>query len=86
MFLLYADMPEWLQKQMVSIQFSDPVGERSLEWSVKLCDLAPEDRLRLELVDNTISKYVYTSYNVIITASLIPKPRSMSSMLHEVFS
>lgn len=51
-------MPESMQKQMVSIQFSEPVGECSLEWSVKLSNLPPEDRLRLELIDNTISKSV----------------------------
>ena len=51
------DMPESLQKQLVSIQFSDAVGECSLEWSVKLASLPHEDRLRLELIDNTISKY-----------------------------
>ena len=50
-------MPESLQKQLLSIQFSDAVGERSLEWSVKLASLPHEDRLRLELIDNTISKY-----------------------------
>ena len=49
-------MPEALQKQMVSIQFSEPSEETSLEWSVKLSSLSPEDRQRLELVDNTISK------------------------------
>ena len=54
--VILLDMPESLQKQMVSIQFSDPVGERSLEWSVKLSSLPPEDRQRLELIDNTISK------------------------------
>ena len=51
------DMPEAMQKQMVSIQFSESVGECSLEWSVKLSGLPPEDRERLELVDDTISKY-----------------------------
>ncbi len=51
------DMPESLQKQIVSLQFSDPIGESSLEWSVKLSGLPPEDRLRLELIDDTISKY-----------------------------
>ena len=63
-------MPELMQKQMVSIQFSEPVGESSLEWSVKLNSLPPEDRQRLELVDNTISKYdiLSVSYSVIITA------------------
>ena len=50
-------MPESMQKQMVSVQFSEPVGESSLEWSVKLSSLPPEDRQRLELIDNTISKY-----------------------------
>jgi hypothetical protein len=49
-------MPESLQKQMVSLQFSDVIGESSLEWSVKLGSLPPEDRQRLELIDDTISK------------------------------
>ena len=57
-------MPEAMQKQMVSIQFSESVGECSLEWSVKLSSLPPEDRNRLELVDNTISKSVYLTPQV----------------------
>ena len=55
-------MPESLQKQMVSIQFSDAVGEGSLEWNVKLASLPHEDRQRLELIDNTISKYETNNY------------------------
>ena len=52
-------MPEWMQKQMMTIHFNESVGERTLEWSVKLRSLPPEDRQRLELIDDTISKYVY---------------------------
>ena len=75
-------MPESMQKQMVSIQFSEPVGEHSLEWSVKLGSLPPEDRLRLELVDNTISKSVIEISPVYVHADIGKHPVYTVSKLH----